>query len=253
MSEAASHAFGWAYQWWLAQDFHFLRNLAGKPQAFDIGWVVEIGRPYAVTRTLSGKVADAPQRFCELVRHSGQGDGMPLVERAARISHCVEHRDHGLVTKPLSFVSKASWFIWPENWTMFDSYASTAVLGRTVSGIDGFERFYAALDGRGWDDAVRRVRAAILPPFDPRMAERVLDAYLVFEGSNHNERGKRIDKVDSFGNALPEDLRAMLEAQSGAIAEILADDALLCRRTTADRRLIRDGLRRLRAFKGGLN
>lgn len=253
MSEAAAHAFGWAYQWWLAQDFHFLLNLAGKPEAFDADWVVDIGRPYGVIRTLSGKVDSAPQRFCGLVKSSGQGNGMPLIERAARISYCVEHDNHGLASNPLSFITKASWFIWPENWTMFDSYASRAVLGRAVSGIVGFERFYAALDGRGWDEAVKDVRTIIRPPFDQRMAERVLDAYLVFAGSDAGERGKRIKQVDSFREALPGNMRALLDEQSDPIADILADGGLLWRGTAIDRKLVKDGVRRLRKFKDGLN
>jgi hypothetical protein len=256
MSEGAANAFGWAYQWWLAQDYHFMANLAGKPGLLNDDWLRAIGRPYGVSRTLrasEGSSAPAGELFRQLIERSGQGNGMALIERAARIYHAVEARNHGLSMLPLSFLSKASWFIWPEGWTMFDSYASTAVLGRSTTGIEGFKQFYVALDVRGWSAALAAVRTAIGTPFDRRMAERVLDAYLVFEGCDTDAQKWRVAQFDSFRLALPGDLRDAIDVQSERIAEVLDDGVLLWRNTSTDRRSITDGIARLNTFKNGLN
>lgn len=220
-------AFGWAYKWWLSQDAHYLSRLGGKPGKLNKDWIGRIGRTYSVNRTLKSETGDAKERFRQLVRTSGQHNDMSLVDRAACIVECLDGADHGLSRHPFSFFSKISWFVWPKNWTMFDSYASRAVLGRARVGKDAFRDFYSALHERGWDSITDSVREAIAAPFDKRMTERVIDAYLSFAGLTRKTRVYRSLEIDSFRLALPTDLRQALDDQSARIAAILAPGTLL--------------------------
>lgn len=256
MSVAADYAFPLAYQWWLYVDFGYLQTINGKAFKLDGPLVREIAESYDVGRTIGGATkADADLAagaLAGMIRTSGAGDGMTLIERAARSAHALERKGTDLSRSPISAITKISWFVWPDGWTMFDSLTSKAVLGRSSSQVSHMERFYAALQVRGWLDVLRRVRERIRAPFDRRMAERVLDKYLFLSGLESARRKRTVASIDGFVAALPADLRDSVQEQCEAISDCMGGDCLLHRDTDTDMRTLNAKVAELRSFKEGL-
>lgn len=252
MSTAADHAFALAYQWWLMCDAYYAETLKAKPRSLDGGLVREIGQSYQVNRT----IGDGHQAsFATLVVHSGQGNGMDMEERAARISLALKRCDTTIFPfLPISAMTKVSWFIWPSNWTMYDRYAVKVVLGSPQDiGIERLERFYAALAMRGWIDHLDYVRSALKGSmFNPLLAERVIDKYLFLEGSHVQKDDATTRAIKGFVNALPAELKDEVEHIGASISPLLAEGKLLHRSTTTDRQELKARVERLRSFKNGL-
>lgn len=247
MSVAAHYAFALAYQWWLSCDAHYVAELAGK-QALDAGWVRDIGDTYLVNRTI---LTGAETAFAKLILQSGQGNDMAICERAARLSLALERRDDLKANAPASAASKVSWFVWPRGWTMYDRYAAKAVVGTPgESGVAKMERFYAALAMRGWDDVLRQLRGVMSEFGWPTLlAERAVDKYLFLEGSGVTSGAPAIRRIDGFLNALPGDVRDLVNQAGDAVGSILEPSHLLHRDTGTDRATLKTHLEALRILK----
>jgi hypothetical protein len=215
-TQAAQIAFSAAYQWWLAQDAHLLAELEGRPDRLDCDWVEEIQGPYGLGRTLGG---DRPQWVVNTLRQVGN---LPMQERADKLEGLANARrdkEPGW-KRPMSALSKISWFLHPDGWTMFDSYACRAV------GAVGFGDYYCKLINRGWDNILAAVRLALPDGIDRRLAERTLDAFLMLVADDKRLH-RRLGAIRNFENALPADISEKLRASGADVAKILQRGELL--------------------------
>ncbi|MFC5373813.1 hypothetical protein ACFPIF_14700 [Brevundimonas faecalis] len=96
----------------------------------------------------------------------------------------------GLTTKEhASAATKVMWFLQPNGWTLFDSYAATgAGISKALTGVDRMLAFYERLDERGFCDVAevmqREVERSVLPDIS---AARILDSMLMASGGRGNE------------------------------------------------------------------
>tara|TARA_R110000868_G_scaffold198069_2_gene444360 strand:- start:20393 stop:21133 length:741 start_codon:yes stop_codon:yes gene_type:complete len=75
--------------------------------------------------------------------------------------------------KQVSLVSKLAWFVEPDGWTLYDSLASAAL------GVNSFEKFYCALDTRGFFDLSAQLNAELATsPHKDLFGERIIDKFL---------------------------------------------------------------------------
>ena len=245
MIDGSHYALSLAYQWWLRCDAHFAKAELSKN--LDGHWVRAIGEPYIVNRTIGG---GQEQAVADLVLHSGQGDEMDIEERAARLSLALEKRAFA-GNAPASAASKISWFVWPRNWTMYDSYAAKAVVGSPKeTGLQRMERFYAALAMRGWRDALKDTRLVLADyGLEPLLAERAIDKFLFLHGAKAERGDKYTAPVDSFIGALPSDLSDRIVRAGEAIGEILAAVPLVPRNKGTDRKALDERVTSLRKLK----
>ena len=245
MIDGTHYPFALAYQWWLICDSHFAN--ADLSTNLDERWLREIGKPYLVNRTIpNGREA----AFVGMIKSSGQSAEMDLEQRAARLSLALS-RNFDCQKLPASAASKVSWFVWPQGWTMYDSYAAKALIGNpSATGLARMEMFYAALAMRGWNDLLREMRLALRPfAFDPRLAERTIDKFLFLHGMEEAALEPALAMIDGFVDALPAELRDDVVRAGEATGEELLSIRLLHRDTKTDRNALQDRVDRLRRFK----
>lgn len=245
MIDGTHYPFALAYQWWLICDAYFAN--ADLSSELDERWLREIGKPYLVNRTIpNGKEA----AFVSMIKSSGQSAEMDLEQRAARLSLALS-RNFDRQKVPASAASKVSWFVWPQGWTMYDSYAAKALIGNpSATGLARMELFYAALAMRGWIDLLGEMRLALRPfAFDPRLAERTIDKFLFLHGMEEVALEPALAMIDGFVDALPAALRDDVVRAGEATGEELLSIRLLHRDTKTDRNALQDRVDRLRRFK----
>ncbi|MBZ7924364.1 hypothetical protein LAC81_26925 [Ensifer adhaerens] len=81
-----------------------------------------------------------------------------------------------------SALSKLSWFMHPEGWTIFDKYVGAAVIGQDGSGLAQMSAFYQKL-APSWEARSKEVcGAAELAGFHPFLGYRIIDKYLYCHG-----------------------------------------------------------------------
>ena len=245
MIDGAHYPFALAYQWWLTCDAYFTN--ADLSSDLDERWLREIGKPYLVNRTIPiGREA----AFVSIIKSSGQSAEMDLEQRAARLSLALS-RNFGGEKVPASAASKVSWFVWPQGWTMYDSYAAKALIGNpSATGVARMEMFYAALAMRGWNDLLGEMRRALRPfAFDPRIAERTIDKFLFLHGIDEAALEPALAMIDGFVDALPAELRDDVVRAGEATGEKLSSVRLIHRDTKTDRNALQERVDRLRRFK----
>ncbi len=249
MVDGTHYPFALAYQWWLTCDAYFTN--ADLSSDLDERWLREIGKPYLVNRTIPNGREDT---FIRMVKSSGQSAEMDLEQRAARLSLALS-RNFDRQKVPASAASKVSWFAWPQGWTMYDSYAAKALIGKpTATGLARMEMFYAALAMRGWKDLLGGTRLALRPfAFDPRLAERTIDKFLFLHGMDEAALEPALAMIDGFVHALPAELRDDVIRAGEATGEELSSVKLLHRDTKTDRTALQDRVDRLRRFKNEIS
>ncbi len=235
MTTPAEYAFILAYKCWLETDAHYLDLLRGKALTkpkFD-----EVGLKYGITRNI--KIVNV-SNYIAMVNGIGPkisyGVGINLTQRAYLLAVDIQNftacpPGNNLTT---SATSKFSWFIWPDNWTMFDKFVAGAVLGASNSNsISRFLKFYLTLEQRGWTSILTCVRNKIsqrnpLYKFDILLAERTIDKYLWLSYCHSKGNFTQIQKsLDNFIFALPNCLGEEVRATSLAIAPCLNSGKLL--------------------------
>ena len=104
---------------------------------------------------------------------AGLRDRHQFCESLAKDWHAIEAtRKH-----QISAATKIMWFLRPDGWTMFDSYAAKGM------GVSSAGHFYAALDSNGFSTAVDQLGAVIAQSeWMSLPANKVIDFYLMQRG-----------------------------------------------------------------------
>ncbi len=114
----------------------------------------------------------------------------------------------------ISAATKIMWFLRPDRWTMFDSYAAKGM------GVSSADHFYSALDSNGFSTAIDRLGAVIAQSeWTSLPATKVIDFYLMQRG-NRGGTDQIMDATE-YLDALPTTAR----------------DSLLCLAETAQAKL----------------
>jgi len=193
-----------AYKWWINADFGFLQetgilNSSGKRSTLETGSLNEdimrrIARAYSVSRNIPSHDADTqatvivdalngpdlrihlckplPCRAKALVDFTREDPVALLADEKGRI------RKRELA----SALSKLTWFLRPEEWTIFDRFVGVAVLRKTRVGTEQMQSFYQKLAGT-WDQTQAALcDAAEDHGFNPLLGYRIADKYLFCHG-----------------------------------------------------------------------
>lgn len=244
MTLAADNAFTLAYKSWLETDANFWCDIGGNPSALNKEKLREIGRVFLVNRTIP---KNDEARIIGVITSSGQADDIPIERRAAQISRVLEASG----SNAASAVSKISWFIWPSGWTMYDRLAARAVIGNPqANALTKFERFYATLALRGWDDILAKVRQSLSNHgFRPLLAERTVDKFLMLSGMDDKDRAQTAVRLAVFRAEFPDDMSARLINTGNEIAQILQPGTLLNSVNRTDRKELKMRLERFQQLK----
>jgi hypothetical protein len=152
-----------AYRWWINHDFGFLKatkmigpdgNRTGRSVGeFDLQTMRRIARAYSVSRNIPSH--DSVVEGEKVVDHLNGKElkdfsKLGFKERAAKPVKFVRANPAALKLAPgeeeskkralASALSKLTWFLNPEDWTIFDKYVSAAVLRRGGAGVGQMER-----------------------------------------------------------------------------------------------------------------
>lgn len=111
----------------------------------------------------------------------------------------------GLTTKEhASAATKVMWFLRPDGWTLFDSYAATGVgISKALIGVDRMLAFYSRLDELGFCDVAkamqREVDRSLLPDIS---AARILDSMLMASGGRGAD-AEALQETQDFVDLFP--------------------------------------------------
>jgi hypothetical protein len=193
-----------AYKAWLNTDFGFLQltgilDVNGKRTSKKIGEFNRdgmrlIARAYTVSRNIPSHSNDAEaealvknlktEAFAEIV-------AMGLAERAAKLVAFAKTNPvrkaakDGVDGKPIqlaSALSKLSWFLQPDDWTIFDKFVGAAVLKKNASGVSQMMAYYKAIASDWANAAPRLYDIAGKKGFNPLLGYRIVDKYLFLHG-----------------------------------------------------------------------
>jgi hypothetical protein len=194
-----------AYRWWINHDFGFLiaTKVIGADGArtgrtvgeYDFETMRRIARAYSVSRNIPSHDSEVEGEKVvkhlngEQLRHLSK---LGFEERAKGLVEFVKTNRAALRLAPdavepkrralASALSKLTWFLNPEDWTIFDKYVSAAVLRRGGAGVDQMEKFYGDLS-KGWPDTLRKVEQEVVGRgLDQWLASRIVDKYLFYHG-----------------------------------------------------------------------
>jgi hypothetical protein len=186
-----NHSLFWAVvgysRWWLSTDAPFLQRIFRNGGRLDIETASKIMTNYNVARGFQSKGSVA---FCcavEMANDRARNWPENLVARYLFCRSLAEEWQSINATAKLqiSAATKIMWFLRPQGWTMFDSYAAKGM------GASSAESFYAALDANGFAAAVDSLGAVIgQSEWSSLPANKVIDFYLMqrgnFGGSDQN-------------------------------------------------------------------
>ena len=217
-SPASDHLLYWstvAYaRWWLGEDASLCGLVAANKNRLNPSIMAAIALPYNVARGLPGKPKKhAREQIVALLNKRSSDWPDRLVERAEFCkSIAAELVSKGYVKNhQVSAVSKMMWFLKPQNWTMFDSYAADGMeIPRSPTGPVRMTSFYEKLDALGFE-AVNNGLCEIVAksPWSSIPAVRVLDTFLMRRGGMVGGSNS-VDALDAFLLSLPATSKASL-------------------------------------------
>lgn len=185
-----------AYKWWIVSDYGFLQatgildpkgNLtdarAGK---IDHDAMQRITRAYGVARNIPKGERDRVLGWLDFSNFRDIAE-QPFAERAASLAKfCsdntvkVGNEDTGRTLA--SALSKLSWFMGPNDWTVFDKYVGAAVLRKQGAGCSQMQAFYSSITA-DWPPVSQAICAAAEGvKFNPLLGLRIIDKYLFCHG-----------------------------------------------------------------------
>lgn len=216
-------------RWWLAVDGPFLAAIdAG---GFTPKLLRRVAIRYNVNRGIpqTGATDSKAISVIKLLNEAAQDwpDGLNLrAEKCLALAEKALGR-HDTGTLQVSGMSKFMWFVKPDGWTVFDSFARK---GLAVSGNDRralFLNFYKTLEDQGFDDLVQTMRPVIAESLLPDLpAERIIDSLLMARGGRGCEQHE-IDESAAFLALLPPDFRKSLDGLAIKLDRELRDSALV--------------------------
>ncbi|TAY13746.1 hypothetical protein [Rhizobium leguminosarum] len=192
-----------AYKWWISSDYGFLRLTGaiddqGNPSEPGVSAICNtslrrIAQAYSVSRNIPSDELDSQaQQVVDLFMKSPppEIDSVDLLTRAKALAALskktpmlVTLKNGGQSERQLaSALSKLSWFIHPQGWTIFDKYVGAAVIGQDGSGLAQMSAFYQKL-APSWEASwVAVCSTADRAGFHPFLGYRIIDKYLYCHG-----------------------------------------------------------------------
>lgn len=123
------------------------------------------------------------------------------------------------VNRQMSGMTKLLWFVRPNGWTIYDSFAAA---GAGVGGGNTITRasnFYQNLDARGFDGFVAEISATLAQhQFDTLFGERIVDKLLMLAGGAGQGGAPLIQGMETFPEFIPEAFRDPLEQLCNDVA-----------------------------------
>lgn len=259
-----------AYKWWIVSDFGFLQltgvldehgNDGLEIGRFDKDAMRRIARAYTVSRNIPSHEGDAQaSTLAALLSGADLAPALrlPFAERAVALTEFVNANPVKLASKdesqPIekkiaSAITKLTWFLQPDDWTIFDKYVGVAVLRREGTGPKQMSSYYAELAGEWRKISAGLCEACAVHGFNRRLGYRIVDKFLFLHGIGMYVPGTRKngeprdvldkksrladrfasasvapirDSLHSFASALPTDLNARLNQLGRDAASVLA-------------------------------
>lgn len=193
-----------AYKWWMNCDFRFLQatgvlDASGNRSnravgSFELPIMRSIARAYTVSRNIPAHDDDAAGQT--LVRilcapETAEWLLLPFAERADELAKFVaankvtlvpDKNGHQPQRQLASALSKLTWFLRPEDWTIFDKYVGAAVLRRDKAGLEQMRNYYPALAETWRETAGALVECTERRGLPGLLGYRIADKYLFFQG-----------------------------------------------------------------------
>jgi len=197
------------YRFWLITD-HNLTQMVGK-NGMNGASVASIANQYSFSRTIENGTA---ARLAETV--TALASVWPTTMRD-RAEECISI---GEAVGTYSGASKLMWFLKPDGWTPYDSYAAKALRCGYGPSPTKMRQFYSQFEKlQDKTDGL----AELVDKIEPRLhVERVLDQFLVLHGMPDSAFKNRRDELLSFVDALPEDFARGLTATSMNCGDIIS-------------------------------
>ena len=191
-----------AYKWWISTDYGFLcltgaldnsrtPSERGTPEITRVT-LRKIAKAYSVSRNIpSDEMESQAQQVVDLFMKSPPPElrSQDLLTRAKVLADLSEKtpmlvKRKGLISKRqlASALSKLSWFVHPEGWTIFDKYVGAAIIGKDGSGLAQMSAFYQKL-APSWQACSGEICSTTKSAgFHPYLGYRIIDKYLFCHG-----------------------------------------------------------------------
>ena len=202
------------YRQWLAFDGVWLPIV--KERGLITPALDAILREYGIARCVPSRKGDeSSERDCKLIIALSKVSGNWPESITARASRCVEIAEskNGLFSarkgKEIfagSLVSKLMWFLKPEGWTIFDSYAALGVKAKGATKKDQMIDFYKKLVDNKFAELAKEMQTHIDETgFSGIHAARIIDLRLMLEGDFQTPEDLKMVN-GTFLKALPKTL-----------------------------------------------
>ena len=193
------------HRWWLASDGCHWRQIR-EDKRLSLSVAKRIAREYSVARNI-GQIADdhghgtsGLNSLVQKINDADWPDG--LVARAKvcvkiaedHIRQCKALGNADRYHRPFSGVTKLTWFLRPEGWTMFDRYARIGLMDRR----DDPMSFYEVLASQHFDKRANEITELCRQSGFELWGERIIDKLLLFRGSLTDAADKGLSDAESY-------------------------------------------------------
>ena len=188
-----------------------------------------LGAEYNVNRSIvrtdkaKGIEDTSAKAICDILHRAGDRWPAELLDRAQACEGIAfQMRSYtGETEKNLvSAATKFMWFLKPDGWTVFDSFAAAGMgVKAHLPRLEQLRNFYAQLNAAGFgplavemEVIIRRSTLSGLP------AARILDTLLMARGGRSGDAGA-VERLEAFLNLLPAASRSPLETLATSLHE----------------------------------
>ncbi len=202
-----------AFRWKLYIDGMLLKKKDGKLDAWDIASILS---GYGIARNFqkgvdSQKIANIVN-LVELTNDLKKSSSacMILAKKFKEKNLTANNNNKSI---PLSAASKFLWFRFPNRWTMYDKYASAALVPKTTfKGIEKFNAYYNQLCLRKFTKVCEKIESIDTPKCVDIPASKIIDKYLFLVGQDDKARCRSMKFLSCWkDNTLPERCQSNLD------------------------------------------
>ena len=208
-------------RWWLSTDAPFLKRIVRNGGSLDVETASKIMTNYNVARGFENKGTAAFSLAIQCANDRALGWPSGLQDR---YTFCRSLADEWQAIKAtrhhqISAATKVMWFLRPQGWTMFDSYAAKGM------GASSAEQFYTALEMNGFSAAVDQLGSVIANSEWPSLpANKIIDFFLMQRGNFGGT--DQIRDATVYLDALPATARETLVNLAATSQTTLGNDFL---------------------------
>lgn len=229
--------------WWASHDLAYLRRI-DRGGGLDADLVRSISKEYGVARGIRREKDDLngeinlrrAQTIADEV-NSRYADLANSEDVSTRFTVCLDIVDQLKSTSDaeeaitphdfVSGISKLSWFVAPEGWTMFDRLAAQALGIKSGSARDKAKTFYEQLESLKFVELTRRMNAALERDGiadEHFYAERIVDQYLWLSAIKEEALALLREKTAAFLGAIGDEKGSRLLRMSKIIEDEFTTD-----------------------------